>query len=469
MEILSQEAQAPQQDLYASIRPKTIFSPLENQQLQAFRYGAIVLYILAYLYVTAFFGFQTFYFFPIAIGLVVLIEFLAAKLSAPFFQMEKIGGNRLEATVFLTMTLAQALSLSIWGFHYQLEFFQFLSLHLTFGFYLLSRTGWLTQGRLGIMVWFDNLCAFFILPFKHYLAGVQAFIQAAKSLASDTRKNNRQKQVQQVAILAVSLLVAALLVFFVWSQLSQVSSNFASLTSGFGDFTQQLFTSLFSNVDMTALVTKLWLALPISLYLYGMITGGLLGKKENRFSYQRFQENIRPLQVFPAFTAYIVIGSLCLTYALFFITGLSELSNLISADTASYISPQDASSVAVAGFWQLVRVSLLNFAVLGGFYLVSKRPLWDQKATRLATTILFVFASLLALLAGWKLFGIYIFLYGPTPLRLLSGWFVLVLLVWCMLTLIRLYKPIQAIRIGIFYALISFTLLCYLYPLLLVG
>ncbi|WP_155718632.1 DUF4153 domain-containing protein, partial [Streptococcus sanguinis] len=94
---------------------------------------------------------------------------------------------------------------------------------------------------------------------------------------------------------------------------------------------------------------------------------------------------------------------------------------LLSAGTSlQTISPQNASTVAVAGFWQLVRVSLLNFAVLAAFYLLAQKPLWDQKGTRLASTILFTFAFLLALLAGWKLFGIYIYLYGPTPLRLIS-------------------------------------------------
>nr|WP_237737758.1 hypothetical protein [Streptococcus thermophilus] len=60
------------------------------------------------------------------------------------------------------------------------------------------------------------------------------------------------------------------------------------------------------------------------------------------------------------------------------------------------------------------------------------------------STLLFTFASLFALIAGWKFFGVYIALYGVTPRRLLSGWFVTVLFIWCVLTLIRLYKPIQA-------------------------
>ena len=90
---------------------------------------------------------------------------------------------------------------------------------------------------------------------------------------------------------------------------------------------------------------------------------------------------------------------------------MGELGQLLSAGTVvQAISPQNASTVAVAGFWQLVRVSILNFAVLGVFYLIAKKPLWDQKGTRFAATILFIFTGLLALLAGWKLFGIYIYL-----------------------------------------------------------
>ena len=74
------------------------------------------------------------------------------------------------------------------------------------------------------------------------------------------------------------------------------------------------------------------------------------------------------------------------------------------------------------------------------------------------STLLFTFASLFALIAGWKLFGVYIALYGVTPRRLLSGWFVTVLFIWCVLTLLRLYKLIQATRLAVFYATISFTL-----------
>jgi len=72
--------------------------------------------------------------------------------------------------------------------------------------------------------------------------------------------------------------------------------------------------------------------------------------------------------------------------------------------------------------------------------------------------LLKAYALFFCAMAVGKLFGVYIALYGVTPRRLLSGWFVTVLFIWCVLTLIRLYKPIQATRLAVFYATISFTL-----------
>ena len=466
METPSQEQIISQPYLPFGEERPTIFTSLEDPQTRIFKISSPLTYLLAYFYAAVFVDNQTVYFFPVAIGLTLLTERLIRSLKKPDLQVKKLD-SRLEANLFLFMVLAQALALSIWGLHQQLEIFQLLTIHISFAFYILARTGWLSQGRLGIMVWFDTIQAFCILPFKNFLAGITVLTKTSKTAEAMDAKPS-PKRMQQIMILAASLLVSGFLVFFVWSQLSQVSESFAAFFSNSAAFIENCLTLLFSGLDMASITLRLCLALPVSLYLYGLIAGSLLGKKRKKFNYQSFQDKLEPMRVVPSFAAYIIIGSLCLTYALFFLTGLGELGSLLSEGTAvQSISPQNASNIAVAGFWQLVRVSLLNFAVLGGFYLLAKKPLWDQKGTRLASTILFIFASLLALLAGWKLFGIYIYLYGPTPLRLISAWFILVLLVWCLLTLIRFYKPIQAIRIGLLYALVSFTLLCYLYPLLL--
>lgn len=445
------------QPLTSELNP--LLENLEDRELKTYKIGAIIIYILAYIYISSFADFKPVYFFPLALGLISLTEVLSRRRTRAL----AIKQNKLETAVFLCLTLGQALALSIWDFRLQLEIFQFLALHTSFIFYVASRNGWLVQGRLGVMVWFDAINSSIILPFRHFLLTLHVMKQPLKT-SQQSVKPQPSAKVNQLVFVLVSIFVAIFLVTFTWSQLSQVSEKFAIITENFSRDLFQLMASLFGYSTPYLFVAKLTVALPIALWLYGLILGSLLDKKDFALTYNSFHHKTRGLRVFPQLTAYIIIGSLCLIYGLFFAIAVSELSSLLALDQT--VSPQNASTVAVSGFWQLVRVSLLNFLVLGAFYLLADKPLWDRKGTRLALTLLFVFASLFALLAGWKLFGIYIFLYGPTPLRLLSGWFILVLLVWCLLTLVRLYRPIQAVRLGTLYAFISFTLLCYLHGLL---
>lgn len=438
----------------------SIFEALESQKLQHFKISNLLLYGLAYFYITSFTQKQALYAFPIIIGSIAIIEYLIRVLGPASHTIHSTPAtSKPETILFLGTSLALALSLSIWGPHHQMEAFQILAVHLSFAFYILSRTGWLSQGRLGFMIWYDTFQATILLPFTYFKSGFQIWKRVGQN-SDESSEDQTDQTLQHLVMILGSLLVAGILVSFVWSQLSQVSESFATLSKTTGQVLDELGRLLLNSTR----IAHLLLSLPVGLYWYSFISGSLLGKKGEILRYQTVQTKIQSWRILPNIAVYIIIGSLCLTYALFFLSGLTELGTLLSDGTGGIISPQNASSVAVAGFWQLVRVSLLNFAVMGAFYLLAKKPIWDQKSLRLSTTLLFLSATLLALLASWKLFGIYILLYGPTPLRLLSAWFVLVLLSWCFLTLIRLYKPIQAIRIGIFYALISFTLLCYLYP-----
>ena len=87
---------------------------------------------------------------------------------------------------------------------------------------------------------------------------------------------------------------------------------------------------------------------------------------------------------------------------------MSELLSLNQANIPTY----QASHIAVQDFWQLVRGSILNFAVLVGLYIFSKEDLFTNKGLSLISIILFTFASLFALINDWKLFSIYFALYG---------------------------------------------------------
>ena len=124
MEIMTQEHLTSTVEEDIPNLKESIFSSLDDGVLKSFQWGALFLYLLSYFYASSLLEFQTVYLFPLAIGLILFVEYLANKLAHPFFQMEGSGGNLLETRLFLTMTLLQSLALSIWGFHPQMEFFQ---------------------------------------------------------------------------------------------------------------------------------------------------------------------------------------------------------------------------------------------------------------------------------------------------------------------------------------------------------
>ncbi len=454
-----------------STKLEALFSSLSDKQVKFLKIAAFLTYPLAYLMIWSLFdnplNFHSIGFLPAILGAIGLLEGLCQVMGLTYKKLKEKGTAISEPIIFLILTLLQALGLSILRQPLpalNLEVigpFQILALQITSALYVSSRTGWLAQGRLGLLVWYDWIKVSLILPFGNFLLRLRTLSQHRKVQDDKCQPSSQQERLKHWSYLIASLLFAGILVGFAWNQLGKVSSSFAQMGYQLLNFLSDVLLQILSLVQAFNFSTIFYviLSLPLGTWLFGLLAGSLLSNKSRKLTVEAFQEKRSPLQIFPAYTAYIIIASLCLIYTLFFTTALGDLGSLLSA---TKVEAYQASTVAVAGFWQLVRVALMNFFLLAIFYLLARKDFWKSWFSRLSLTILFGFTSLFALLAAWKLFGIYIALYGLTELRLLSGWFIPVLLVWCLLTLIELYKPIQAIRLGIFYALISFTLMTFI-------
>ena len=97
-------------------------------------------------------------------------------------------------------------------------------------------------------------------------------------------------------------------------------------------------------------------------------------------------------------------------------------------------------------------------AVLAAVLLAGCTVSAPRAPARLLTLLFCAFGPAFALLNGAKL-GAYVALYGLTPRRVLAGWFLLVLLVWSVLALVRQFRNIPAARIAVFTLAVSFTVL----------
>jgi len=367
----------------------------------------------------------------------------------------KAKGMRLESGIFMVTSLLQGLQISLWGLHDNWGSAQILCLHASILLYLMARTGQSSQERLGIMVWLDLIYTSCIFPLKYFFIGAWTLLYktAPKQELSEEEKHVIKNHKWMILI---SIMIALVLTVFAASQLSQVLPAFGQLWKQVFQTLATLFNFNIHFKNSGLIIFRLLSSIPLALGLFAQLAAVYLAK-DKPLSQNQLEASLKKTRLFPKVAAYIVLGSLCFTYALFILTATSQMGELLSLNQAS-IPAHQASHIAVQGFWQLVRVSTLNLGILAGLYIFSKENFFTHKGLRFLSTLLFTFASLFALIAGWKLFGVYMALYGVTPRRLLSGWFVTVLFIWCVLTLIRLYKPIQATRLAIFYATISFTL-----------
>lgn len=447
IEMINLTSVSPYQKQTLAQRAKDLLQNLNPKQRLGLK-GLMILGLCAsFLYVTYFSNHILA--LPALLVLMATVEGTSQLLGASKHKMS------LERVIFMITGLLQASQISFWGWQSEWGWAQLLSLHLSFLFYLTARTNQFSQGRIGLMVASDVLYSSCLLPLKYFFLSFFSLFFPSKEKVALTPTEKQQKQVQR-GMIFISILVALGLVAFAASQLSQVLPAFGNL---FKQFFITLGQALMLDIDLAAFATnilRLLISIPLALGLLAQLMASYL-TKDKALSQDQMENHLLKTRLFPKTAAYIVVGSLCLLYSLFIVTALGQVGNLLSLNQTS-IPAHQASTIAVDGFWQLVRVSCLNFGVLASLYVFSKDSIFDHKGLRFILTLLFSFATLFALIAGWKLFGVYIAFYGLTPRRLLSGWFITVLLTWCILTLIRFHKPIQAIRWGIFYASISFTL-----------
>ena len=205
-------------------------------------------------------------------------------------------------------------------------------------------------------------------------------------------------------MILISIMIALILMVFAASQ----------VLPAFGQLWQQFFHTLATLLDFTItfkdnglLFSRLITSIPLALGLFAQLIATYLAK-EKPLSQKRFEGRLKTTRQFPKVAAYIVLGSLCLTYALFILTATSQMGELLSLNQVN-IPAHQASHIAVQGFWQLVRVSTLNLGILAGLYIFSKENFFTHKGLRLLSTLLFTFASLFApyrrLETLWRLYS----------------------------------------------------------------
>ena len=405
-----------------------------------------------------------------------------------------------ESCCLAAMILLQSLALLLYGPHADdVAVAQVLFWHFTCIYYVCARTGILTARRTGVFFLLDAVNGIFIMPFRHFflrlicllrrgkravagaeeIAGngasaVHTEVSAAVSVEEDdgarpqtggkgsARSLVTPERLKKAAVFCFTLFLAGTVCSIAWHELAGASEAFGRLGQGVAEFLARILSFRGLAEFLEEYLPYVVFSIPIGAYLFGLVGGGLSDRNDATRE-KKIREGLVQYRILPAYSVYLILGSLLAVYLLFFAVQIAGLAGVLSGaggrSLRELVSVQEACRYAVGGFWQLVRVVLLNFAVLLGLMLLSKIRLFEEKRPMILIDLLFACAAAFAVLAGFKLFVLYFYQYGPTPRRILAGWMVVMQLLWCVLALIRFHRRFPAVKIGVYAGAVSFTIL----------
>lgn len=425
------------------------------------RIAALASFLPAWIYVRFYFAggdFQGVGALAFAIAYIIFVEGFAYADGLTTEELRLRGGSLLERIFLTACLLIQTLAIALFGLKPGWEIPQTLMFHFTGIYYCLTRTGMLTCGTTDILLPLDTIVGTVILPFSNlnlrakalYFNGIRRQEREAGNLPP------RRLARLGITVPVMTGLMTFLGVAFAWYTLGQVSDAFSAL----GRTLFRPVHALFSLGLVARLIHEelplVILSIPVGAYIYGLV-GGCLCREHPLVSRDDFDNRTMPYHIFPAWSGQVIITALCLVYALFLVTAGAEMALL--AGSGEEISAGRACLMAADGFWQLGGISVLNFAVFGFLLFFSQEDPMDSRRTRFFLTALFLFGTVFALLACYKLFFVYVGHFGLTPRRFLSAWMVVILLLWNVMAVLRLHFSFSAARIGILTAAVSYSVL----------
>ncbi len=429
---------------------------MEPGKKRALRIAALVMFVLAYWYTKEIlFGsawWATGSWQPLAFAAAFLSCLAWLSRNAPAAPEEPRRTDGRTSAGIAACLLLQSVAFGVFPVHDDLMgLFQVLLWHATAVFAVLAWAGMLAENRLGLLFPADAVNGAVRIPFRNLLLRARILYgHWGMQDAEPDEKKDRPFRVGAMAVPLLTAVIAAVLVIFAAAQLSAASTSFAAI----GDWILDFFGTFSLEYFQIDVLPYLILSIPVGAYLYGLVAG-CLTEFPKALTRKSWEKGTRPLRIFPEASWNLILAALLAVYALFFALagGWSDIFDL------AQFSAGEACGSAVSGFWQLVQVMCLNFGVLIASTVFAGHPLWEQKTGRKLAAALLVFGLGFGFLAFWKLFVLYIGLYGPTPRRVFAGWVLCVLLCWDALGLLRLRKRFPASAVGIWGALISFTVL----------
>ena len=321
-------------------------------------------------------------------------------------------------------------------------FFPLFFLHIFAVWWVLSRSGRLSEGESGHLLPLDALNGFIIFPFKHFFLRVRSLWYGLTHLG----RGEKRVKTETLVWSAAAVLAAVLLFVKAVQLLMRADEGFGALLKDFANW----FSFDFDGI-------RLLFSLPVGAYVFGLLAGAAredAGVLHARGS--RLKAWLATLRRVPAPVFAVLMAAFALLYLAFFIL---QARYLFGAFTRTLPEGFVVAEYARQGFFELCRVMAVNFALL---WLASRLPslsLREQTLLRVLAAVLLGESLLFAVIAASKL-GLYIDCFGFTPLRLQSFWLVCVLAAGCVCALTTLFTGKKGFRAWMYFGAATLSLLC---------
>ena len=318
-----------------------------------------------------------------------------------------------------------------------------LFLHGFAVWWLLSRSGRLSEGESGHLLPLDALNIFVLIPFRHFFLRVRTVWFTLTHL-----RGKRSPGAATLGFSALALAVAAGLFVMAAGLLMRADNGFASML---------MQAAALFHIELDDLfATRLTFSLPVGAYLFGLLAGTARTQPEKlRERGGRLCAALERLRRVPCGVWCALVGVFCLFYAVFFAV---QFRYLFGAFTRTLPEGFIVSQYAREGFFELCKVMTVNFVLLWLAVRSARDRLQEKRVLLVLALVLLAESLLFAVVAASKLV-LYIDCFGFTPKRLLSSWLVCVLACGCVCAGIRLLREKRTFRVWLFFSAVTAALL----------
>ncbi|MCI2046757.1 MAG: DUF4173 domain-containing protein [Faecalibacterium sp.] len=312
-------------------------------------------------------------------------------------------------------------------------------------YWVLCRSGCLTENATGPFFALDALYAIVIMPFANFFLRIRTLARGLRLLFT------RRRAVNTKTLWATLLCLAVAVPFFFCAVnlLMQADSGFAALLEGFR-LDWRFSTRIENELAIFAF------SLPVGAYLYGLI-GGCARREKGNAAGQALRRQGEQMRCIPKTADTLILTAFCILYLLFFIV---QAGYLFGAFAGKLPEGFTVAEYARQGFYQLCWILVMNFGLLTVCARLSAVPVRAAKAVR-GLCLALMGASLLFSATAFSKIFLYIKYFSFTPRRLLSSWAVIVFAAGSILAIVTLLKPNRAIQKFVWFAAASFTVLCF--------